>query len=484
MKNIIILISLISTLITLRAQDVVVSPMEINTNRDDFSTALTLRNNKMYITSERGSEQNIYRVKRVNGEWNIEEEVDGDVNSGSQNGSVTLTPDGQYMIFASYENDIDGFGRTDLYSARRVDGEWEDIQNLGVAVNSEYWDSQPSLSADGNTLYFASDRPGQGGSDIYYSTRTREGWTKAKQVRNVNTDRDDMSPFISYDNKTFTFSSNRDGNFDIFFAKISNESASNIRKPNSPINTDYDEYFYTVIANTDNAYFASSRPGGKGGLDIYSAVPNPHKSDDVVFVHGIVSDKISGDPLGSNIIITNIGTGEEVANLHSDDITGEYSVVLQPGNNYSITAEKEGYLFYSENFNIPATITSNDIEKNIELSPIQNGKTRLLIFFDFDKSNLKDESIPELDRIVRFLNSHPEVNIALHGHTDNVGEDAYNMKLSENRAKSVYNYLIDKGITKNRLGYKGFGKNNPITENNTDAGRAMNRRVEMVITKS
>lgn len=467
-------------------QKVQVSPIGVNTDSDDFSSGITLRANDMYFTSDKDGKQQLYRTKFINGKWQTSEKVSGDVNGGAETGSATLTPDGQYMVFASYEHDVDGLGRTDLYSARKVNGNWTEVQNLGMAVNSKYWDSQPSISSDGRTLYFASDRPAsKGGTNIFYSERNREGWTNAKELSAVNSEEDDMTPFVAADNSTFTLASNRpggEGGFDIYFAKL-NKDKNNISFSNagSDINTGYDEYFYVVAANSQNAFFSTNKPSDKANFNIYSAVPNPHVAEDVVFVHGNVTDAMTNVPLGSEITITDLTTGKDVGYLRSDDETGEYSTVLTAGRNYSITAEKEGYLFYSENFNIPPKITNQDITKEVKLSPIAKGKTTLLIFFDFDKTTLQNESKPELARLLKFMNDNPNVKVELHGHTDDKGADDYNNKLSLDRANVVKTYLGENGIQNDRIGTKGFGKTQPLIVNTTEEARAKNRRVELVI---
>lgn len=487
MKKITIYIALVLMSFSLViGQNVIVSPIDVNTESDDFSSGITLRANEMYFTSDKSGEQEIYKAKYNNGKWQTLQKAGSDINGGSETGSATLTPDGQYMIFASYEHDVDGLGRTDLYSARKVNGSWTDVQNLGMAVNSKYWDSQPSITSDGRTVYFASDRPAsKGGTNIFYSERTREGWTNAKELSSINSEEDDMTPYIAADNSTFTLSSNRpggEGGFDIYFTKINSDKNSyNFKNAGSAINSSYDEYYYVVAANSENAFFSSDKPSDKANFNIYSAVPNPHVADDVVFVHGVVTEISDNKPLGSDITITDLTSGNVVANLNSDDITGEYSSVLTAGRNYSITAEKEGYLFYSENFNIPEKITNQDITKNIQLSPIAEGKTRLLIFFDFDKSTLQNESKPELARLIKFMNDNPDVKIELHGHTDDSGTEEYNQKLSLDRANTVKEYLSNNGIQNGRVGTKGFGESQPLIVDTTDAAKAKNRRVELII---
>ncbi len=469
------------------SQEIEINPVDFNSTVDDFGPVITHNGRFLYFTTERDDDgQEVFFIERGGGSRWIREREAGDVNDATQSGMVAMTPDGQYMIFAAYEHDVDSEGRTDLYSARKVNGDWREITNLGPAINTDYWESMPSISSDGNLLFFASDRPGGfGGVDIYFSQRTREGWSKAASAGSlVNSREDDMSPHIAYDNSTFAFSSNRGGSvggFDIYFTNFNNGSFSPVRNAKAPINSNFNEYTYFIEANTDIAYFSSDRPGGSGMLDIYTAIPNPHPSGPVVNVFGTVSDIVTEAPLGSDIILTDLDTGKEIANLYSDDQDGSYSVILQPGHKYSVTAEKEGYLFYSESFEIGNSKTGYNLEKDIKLSPIANGKTRLLVFFDFDKASLKNESIPELNRLISFMNKYPNIKVKLHGHTDDVGSDEYNNKLSLNRANAVKEHLTGQGIGSNRVETKGFGKREPIDPAKTDESRAKNRRVELLI---
>lgn len=479
-----ILLFIIAALST-NAQNIEIVPLETNSAGDDFAPFLTRNKSELYITAEKSGRQYLFVSKSGDMNWQSLSQLGRDVNSGTQNGSVAITPDGQYMVFAAYEHDEDGFGRTDLYSARKVDGEWTDIENLGVAINSPYWDSNPTITSDGRTLYFSSDRPGgKGNADIYVSTRTREGWTKAKPIAILNSPEDDLTPHIAYDNETFTFASNRaggEGGFDIYFSRVKNGVYEQPQNAGSPINTSANEYSYFIITNSDQAYFSSDRTGGKGALDIYQATPNPHEPNAIVNVIGTVTDELSGDMLGADVIITNLNTGEEIGVMRSDDEDGEYNVVLIPGDEYSLTAEREGYLFHSERFSIENTEEGYDIRKDIKLTPIGSGRTNLLVFFDFDKFTLQDISIPELQRIVRFMNKNPDLSISLEGHTDDRGDDAYNKNLSQQRANSVKEYLVENGIDDTRIKTVGYGESKPLMNEQTEEARAMNRRVEMVI---
>lgn len=467
----------------LPAQKLEIKSVDFNTDGDDFSTCFTNNGRFLFFTGDDGGGQRVLMTERTSGGWADPWEVGGDVNDADQIGAVAVTPDGQFMIFAAYDHKYASLGRTDLYSARKKYGVWTEVENLGTNVNSEYWDSQPTLTSDGNTLFFVSDRPGGlGGTDVFMSSRTKGGWSKAVPLpQPVNTPNDEMSPVMGGDNKSMTFASNREGGFggfDIYFTKYNGNSFSKPSNAGQPINSSADEYFYASQQNTNIAYFSSDRAGGQGGIDIYMAVPNPFMSEGVVIVSGNVLDEQNKNPLGAKIIITDLKTGKKVADFRSDDQTGAYSVILQPGSVYSITATKEGYVFYSDKFEVPPTEKGREIQMDVYLSP---NSTRLLLFFDFDKTDLQNESIPELERVIEYLKDNPGQKIALEGHTDDVGSDDYNDNLSLNRANAVKNYIVQGGIDGSRITTKGYGKRKPLIKDTTEEARSRNRRVEMKI---
>lgn len=466
----------------LSAQKIEITPMnQLNSADDDFAPTLVNNNRKMFLTSDKSGKQQVYEVRRDdNGELYIYGKAKGDLNDAQQIGSVTLTPDGNYMIFAAYEHDTEGEGRTDLYSAKKEKGKWGDITNLGPTVNSSYWDSQPTLTADGQTLYFVSDRPGgKGGTDIYASTRTSEGWTRARNIAELNSASDEMSPIIALDGSTFSFASNRAGSlggFDIYFSKLSGSFFSAPKNAGKPINSEADELFYVAVQNTNNAYFTSNRPGGKGNLDIFHAVPNPHEAKPVVFVSGQVLDKETGDPIAAQVTITDLKTNKKIAKFNSDDENGDFLVTLKPGHTYSVTATAPDYFFYSEKFTIPENAKGNELHKNINLS---KNSTRLLVTFDFNKATLSDESIPDLENLLELLQDKDDTNCILEGHTDDVGSDDFNMKLSKERAEAVKAWLVKNGIQGKRIETKGYGESRPLVKDTTEEARTMNRRVEI-----
>ncbi len=490
MKKLIFMIFLLIAAVNLYSQKVEVSPVDFNSKYDDFNSALSNNGNVIYFTSGReGGEQKIFMVEKTSTGWSEPKELNSELNDGKQNGASTLTTDGQFMIFSSFDHGVGSQGRTDLYSAEKKNGKWTNIKNLGKNINSEAWDSQPSLSNDGNTLYFVSDRDGgMGGTDIYVSKKVKGGWSDPVSAGSkINTSSDEMSPVLSPDNKTMTFSSNRPGGvggFDIYASSIIGGSFGTPKHLDEPINSANDEHYYYIVPNSEVAFFTTDRSGGSGGFDIYSAVPNPVPSDDVFLLSGKVKDIITKENLGADITVSDLKTGKKVAELRSDDETGDYFVTLQRGKVYSITASKKGYVFYSDQYALEAKSKDNQKTKDIYLSPVSNGNTRLLVFFDFDKATLKDESIPELERMVEFLKDNPDINILIEGHTDDVGSDDYNDKLSSSRAKAVKEQMVKDGIDANRIQTKGIGKRKPLIDEKTDDARAQNRRVEMKIVKS
>ncbi len=470
-----------------------IAPLSINSSEDDFAP-VPLRGGQMLVYTSassgpygRAGEQRIWMAIREAGGWGPPIATGQGLALGSQVGSATLTPDGNFMIFAAYEWDDElgaGLGRTDLYSAELIRGEWQNIQNLGPVVNSPYWDSQPTLTPDGRTLYFASDRPGgKGGADIYLSRRTSAGWSTPVNLGDpINTEADDLAPTIAPDLKSLFFSSKGHGGaggFDIFIATgadLTGTKWAAVENVGRPINSDADEYFFVSIPNSQNSYVSSNR---SGNLDIYTVYPNPFPPEALVTVAGRVLDIVTKRPVAADITVTDLSSGEVVANYRTDDRSGEYFVVLARGRRYSITAEAPDYIFYSDEYAIRPDAEARDLRKDIELYRTSGGTTRLLVFFDFDKAELKNESKPDLNRGIQFLKDNPELRVEIAGHTDSVGVASYNKKLSQDRAEAVKQYFIAGGVDAARIVARGYGEDQPLADNGTEEGRARNRRVEM-----
>jgi outer membrane protein OmpA-like peptidoglycan-associated protein len=468
-------------------------PQGVNTVADDFGMVQGPSGRYAILTSDRDNgagRQDLFRSSSPLG--NIKEDprqaifsgLEG-VNTSENEGTATFTPDGLTMIFAAAGRG-DEVGRSDLYQADYVDDRWTNIRNLR-ALNTDEWESHPTLTSDGRTLYFISDRDGGiGGQDIYVSTRVGDNWTAPQNLGPiVNTEYHEASPFIGGDNKTLYYSSLGKpglGGYDVFVTRNVGGVWAEPINAGTPVNSKADEMFFSAELGTLHAFVASNRDSSLGGLDVFSVDPNPFAPGGTTVVSGIVRDASTKRPLGAGITVTNLKTGDEVARFRSDDITGRYLVVLQPGETYSITAESDGYLFYSDQYEVVQR-TDIALQHDIDLFPVAQGKTRLLVFFDFNSSTLKRESFPDLNRAATLLIDNPRMQVTVAGYTDSVGSDEYNQKLSQERANSVKEYIVRKGAPASRVDAVGYGEQNPIADNGTDEGRAMNRRVEFQVRK-
>jgi len=475
----------------------------INSTDQEYHPQLTA-DEKMLIFTKRSPKnadkinlntegEDFYFSNNFNGEWSKAVALGPPINTRGNEGAHCISPDGRFLYFTACDRS-DGYGSCDIYYSERNGDSWSDPVNLGQVVNSRTWDSQPTISSDGNTLYFVSKRSGGlGKADIWKTTKDRDGnWTSPVNMgRPINTPEDEQSPFIHPDNKTLYFSSEGHtgmGGFDIYVSRKNLKGEwSEPQNLGYPINTGVDDNGFFVTAGGTRAYYASSRSAGKGGLDLYmfdlyqSARPAP-----VTYVKGRVYDYESMKKLQASIDIIDLSTAEVVSSTMSDKITGEYLVCLPSGKNFALNIAREGYLFYSENFSLATADTAKELHSfklDVGLRPIKIGEVTVLknIFYETASAELQPDSRAELERIAIFLNANPTVKIELTGHTDNVGDKKYNQTLSEKRAQSVYTYLIAHGISVSRLSFKGYGDTKPVATNDTDAGRQQNRRTEMVV---
>ncbi len=365
-------------------------------------------------------------------------------------------------------------------------------ENLGEVVNSPQWDSQPSFSSDGKTLYFASNRPGgKGASDIWKTILQADGqWTPPVNLGDsINTREEEMAPFIHPDDQTLYFSSRGHpgmGGLDLFYSR--KDVNGGWRKPVNlgyPINTCADEITLVVNARGNMAYISSDKLGGKGRQDIYK-FPLYREAQPMLttYFKGIVYDEETRAKLEARFELVDLGNSKMVAESRSDRITGEFLLALPTERNYALNVSRDGYLFYSDNFSLTGyNPQDKPLIKNIPLKPIRIGEAVILknIFFDTDKFILKDESLVELQKLLALLQKNHGLKIEISGHTDNIGSEAHNLELSGNRAIAVYQYLLQHGISAGRLSHAGYGFSQPIDVNTTEQGRANNRRTEFKV---
>lgn len=437
--------------------------------------------------------------KNRHGEWMPSQNMGKSINTPMNEGAATISADGKTLIFTACEQNgvygygRDGYGSCDLFFTRRQGNKWSSAVNLGPPINSGHWESQPSLSSDGETLYFVRgvNRGTRRESDIMVSKLDEEGyWSKPEKLsKNINTEESEESVYIHPDNRTLYFSSRGHvgmGGSDIYMSRKNEDEEWGVpMNIGYPINTFNDENSLLVGPDGQIGYFASDRDGGFGELDIYAFnMPEEIQAEPVTYFKGVVYDSITRAFLSSNIELIDLETANTINTTHSDGKTGEFFLTLNPHHDYVINVSKKGYLFYSDGLQIKEkTDPLKPYHKNIPLLGLKVGNSMVLknIFFETDKSELKPESFTELSKLYEFLSNNPELAIEIGGHTDNEGGYEYNKTLSEARAKSVYDYLIIKGINKDRLKYKGYSFDQAISTNETKEGRALNRRTEFKI---
>ncbi len=489
----------------------------INTNAGEYFPVITIDGKRLYFTGSDRKDgiggEDIYYSDLVDGKWQTPKNMGPPFSTKQDDAINSISADGNILvIFGNYKG---AFGGGDNFYVEKTATGWSGIKPFPKPVNSIYWDCDGFLTADGKAFLFTSDRKGgvgefqrggtffhgeyDGNTDIYVSLKTDSGWSDPINLGpTINTPYSERSPFLHPDGKTLYFSSDGHygiGSLDVFKSvRLSDSSWTGWSEPvnlGKDINTSGYDVAYKISTDGDYAYFSSDRPGGKGGYDIYSiklpesAKPKSH----VVTVRGRVTDE-NGNPLDASIKWSNLGLNAVAGQLTSNPETGDYIIALPVGNRYSYFAEKPGYYSVSKEMNLDSASAFREVTEDIKmvsLKSMQENESAVKlnnIYFDFDKFDLKTESYTELDRVFKFLNENPAISIEISAYTDSKGSDDYNLSLSQKRAESVVEYLIDKGIAAGRLVAKGYGKANPVASNDSEEGRAQNRRVEMKILKS
>jgi outer membrane protein OmpA-like peptidoglycan-associated protein len=450
-----------------------------------------------------------------NGAWSTSASIGAPINTKSHDATAGLSPDGQTLYV--YRTNDNG----DLYQTHLTNNVWSKPQRMSDKINSDGKETGISVSPDGKVIYFVSDRPGgYGFGDIYKTISDDKGnWSLPQNLGPaINTQYDEQGVFMSPDGVTLYFSSmghNTMGGYDIFKSVFTGGQWSAPENLGYPINTPDDDVFYVMPANNPkHAYYSSCQPGGGGDMDIYMitflgpekpmAISNSANllsgtanipdvlttsavtvaASNTALLKGIVVDSETHQPLFATIKLTDNKKNKLVATFTTDSTTGNYVVSLLSGINYGIAVTADKHLFYSANIDMTDSSHYREIEKDVALQPLEVGSHIALrnIFFDFNKSTLRKESNAELQRVIDLLKKYPTLKIEISGYTDSKGTQAYNLKLSSARAKSVVTYLTTHGIAASRLTSKGYGADNPVATNTTDEGRQLNRRTEFKIT--
>jgi outer membrane protein OmpA-like peptidoglycan-associated protein len=511
----------------------------VNSPYPEYSPLISADESIMIFTSRRsnttgggkdeGSDfhyfEDVYMSYQTEGQWSAPVNIGRPINTDVHDATVGLSPDGQSLFVYRFEMGDGG----DIYQCELEGERWSKPKHLGKNINTKYHESSACFSNDGRTMYFVSDKPegGLGGRDMYRATLdnpdakvgNKKRWGSPFNLSTtLNTKYSEEGVFMHPDGKTLYFSSRGHetmGGYDIFKAvKDDNGQWGKPENLGYPINTPDDDVFFVISASGKHGYYSSIKSDGMGEKDIYrvtflgpekspvlnnednllASLTNPVSEtviEEVVEIRtvsltilkGTVTDAVTEDKVEAGIELIDNEKNKVIANFKSNATTGKYLVSLPAGKNYGLAVKAEGYLFHSENFDIPKSAGYTEVIKDIELKKVAVGSKIVLknIFFDFDKATLRDESTSELERLTKLLNDVPTLKIEISGHTDSKGADAYNLKLSERRAHAVVDYLVVAGIAKDRLTYKGAGESEPVSTNDTEAGRQENRRTEFKV---
>jgi OmpA-OmpF porin, OOP family len=469
----------------------------MNTLFAQYHPVVSADGKTLYFTSltglSRQDEENIMMSNYVNGIWTEPISISDNINTKENEGTCSISMDGNSLVFVGCGK-ADGFGSCDIYYSFKINGKWSKPLNLGANVNSSSWDSHPSLSADGRTLYFSSGRNGgYGKEDIYVSHIDDKGvWQPAVNVGpTINTADKEISPFIHADGTTLYFASDGwmgMGGMDIFYTIGMDTSWITPKNMGYPLNTHINDETLFITVDGKKGYcskFDQGSPTMSSRILLYEFdVPNSLKPEKTsTFANGHVYDKVTKKGLGARVELIDIESGKVAQSVMSDDVTGEYTIVITDGKEYALYVNRKEYLFESLNFNYKNATVFDPITLDVYLTPVRSGSRVTLnnIFFPTNSYVLEEKSVLELNKLITFINLNPSQKVELSGYTDNVGSVDANMKLSTMRAKAVYDFLISKGIKATNLTYKGYGANNPVADNETEEGRQKNRRLEIKI---
>lgn len=512
----------------------------VNTPFSDYSPIISADGNTLIFTSNRTDDpaqakagqsyEDIYVTYKQGNTWSAPKLISPNINIKYNDAAASLSPDGKTLFLYLEE------GEGDIYTSTRTGEEWSKPEPLNKNINTGmFWETSASVTADGKKLYFASNRPGGIGElDLYVSELDGRGqWGKAVNLGPIiNTPENEDSPFIHHDGVTLYFSSDghpRLGNTDIFVAEFVNGKWKKPENIGYPLNSWEYDGFFTLSPDKKQGYFSTAKEGGLGDADIYSIKfldpkykPKPKpaviaaaekaaiaekaakteipKSEEfidpliaakkaqkvVTLLKGKVIDESNASPLGAVISLVDNTTNKVITKINTNPVTGEFELVIPHGGNYGVATEKSGYLFNSINFALPEFAEYQEIDTHIIMVKAEVGSKVVLknIFFDIGKSDLKTESVAEVENIRELLITNANLKVQINGHTDNSGNAASNKALSLKRASSVVTYLASHGIDASRVSAKGYGSERPIVSNDDEqGGREINRRTEIEIIK-
>ena len=428
--------------------------------------------------------------KKINGYFEVGQALTYPFNLESNEGGASITIDNKILYYTKCIRDNKGYNNCDIYYVNRENGAWSNVQEFPKNISKiDSWESQPTVSSDGKTIIFSSDRSGgYGKMDLYEISKVNDTWTSAKNLGStINSNENEKSPYLHTDGKTLFFASTNFpslGGFDIFYSR--KDSLGNWQKPINigyPINTVADEISLFVSTDGNQAYFASNNLNGIGGWDIYSfGLYEGAKPERVLFLKGDLLDENKQIIEDVELEIKNLTT-QEITTIKVDEGTYVSSLTLAKDDDVLITIKKEGFAFNSTYISTEDTSFNSPSALNFEMQSLEQGKSFSIdnIYFDNNSYELKRATNEILIEFAKYLEVNNTLIIEINGFTDNVGNQADNQLLSENRAKAVRDLILLQGISEKRVFYNGFGESSPITSNDTEKGRGQNRRTEFKI---
>lgn len=435
----------------------------------------------------------VSRLDTVTGEWTKAVNLSRPLNNKHPNFVSAITPDGNsVMLVLGNKYNENGKMSAGVSISTRIEDGWSEPKNFEIENDYNYSPKANYFMANNRkVLILAVERDDSYGDRDLYVSFLKEDSTWSEPVSMgpvINSAAEESSPYLAADDKTIYFSSkgfSGYGKDDLFISRRLDDSWTNWTVPQNlgpDINSPDDDQFFMITPSGEYAYY--SRGHVNTDLDIYRLkIPVVYKPAPVILVKGKVINAKTNEPITAKIIYEQLDTGVEVGYTNADPTTGEYQILLPAGANYGFLAMKEGFVPLSENIDLQDLKEYKEIERDLYLVPMEVGVPFRLnnIFFDFDKSVLKKESFPELNRMLELMHENPDMTFEIAGHTDWIGTDEYNFGLSQRRANAVYNYFLKNGIKKERLSPVGYGESRPVATNATDEGRAENRRVELII---
>lgn len=461
----------------------------INSSDAEYFPSLTIDGKTLVLTRRvNGRNEDFFSAVLQGNDWGKAVPLEGTVNTPYNEGAQQISQDGRWLVFTGCDFP-DGYGSCDLYISYRTADGWGRPQNLGPLVNTAAWETSPCLSPDKQSLYFSSTRPGGfGAADLYVSTLMPNGrWSAPQNLGSaINTAGDEKAPFMHADNESLFFTSDGlqgYGGSDIFLAKKSADGFDQPINLGYPINTIDNEGSLIVSSDGETAFYASDRPEGKGGLDIYSfRLRTEMRPQSTTWVEGSIYDSLTGKGMPAIVELVDLGTKRMVMQVQAD-ADGRYLTSLPKGRDYAFSVNKKGYLFYSGRFALEGLEPGAHYTLDIPMQSLVKGANITLrnILFATGKHDLLPGSFVELEKVAALLQENGLLNVQINGHTDNVGKQQDNQLLAENRARAVVEFLVSRGIAAKRLSYKGFGAAVPVADNSTEEGRAVNRRTEMLV---